>query len=698
MRSKNLILFVIVLCLGALFAIFSKDTLNKISLEVLDLFPQTQEREMIELYQKFGDSKVIYIAKSENVSDKAFDEFLTQLQKLPNIAEIIRGAKPNKALKNYIRSHYFLMGDLVVPKYTKQQIIPMISSAYVDETLNPIDPLGMIRFPKMEREFVIDGMPYVIVQMKSADALEVDKLYEEFVVLAQKYEIKHYFSSLFMSVKNPQLALGEVNFLMGIAGVLFAILYFLILRMPFLTLNSIATIIFSNIIAILVLLWIYPQVSIISLSFGIGISNICIDYMMHHHFLGFYTDRKIRFNPSVFYGFITSFVGFGICLFVPFPLLNQLALYAMINLGVAYLVFAFLYQNITFPKPHYYEVIGKFGFNHIPSYIFLSLALGLGGYGALHTKADLDLSKLDYQNKPMNEQKEFFASIDNAKPFLMSASSLNALIAKSKEVRNADIEIDLALSLFPTYAEVKKRERYFRSLTFQEEIKELNRAVFELKKEYPEIGMLSSSYKRPLPSYERLSVEKLAEFGIDVIKYKGKYYTQARSSHLSKLAQIDGVYTKQVEDLMGEITGGIYMPMMSILVLALVAMVILLLLSTKRNFINALSFVIFPIACVLFYLSLTSSLNIMHLFAMLIVVVVGVDYGIYHTQERKDIGAKHAILFSTLTTLCSFGLFLFSQTRALNSFGEVIVIGMGCILLLVFLQKDMFNSPKRANQ
>ena len=77
------------------------------------------------------------------------------------------------------------------------------------------------------------------------------------------------------------------------------------------------------------------------------------------------------------------------------------------------------------------------------------------------------------------------------------------------------------------------------------------------------------------------------------------------------------------------------------------------------------------------YLSLRSAVNIMHLFALLIVVVVGVDYGIYHTREGRVEGARSAILFSTLTTLFSFGFFLFSQTRALNSFGEVICLVHG---------------------
>ena len=46
-----------------------------------------------------------------------------------------------------------------------------------------------------------------------------------------------------------------------------------------------------------------------------------------------------------------------------------------------------------------------------------------------------------------------------------------------------------------------------------------------------------------------------------------------------------------------------------------------------------------------------------------------------------------AIFFSAITTGVSFGILMISDTKALNSFGEVIFSGMGCILLLLFLAK-----------
>lgn len=698
MRAQNFILFIAV-CLATLGVFYwgKIDLGKKISLEVLDLFPQSQEREIIDIYRKFGDSKVILVAQSQAdaVSNQEFQSFLSQVKNLPNVKKITTHAVFNPTFQDFLVQNYFWIGDLDRKKLSSKEMEKIILERFAQDRLNPIDPLEMIRLPSFYKDFSIGDLPVAIVEMESSDATKVDELYQKFSDLADRYGISHYFSPLFVSVENPQLILKEVNFLSAMAGIFFVILYFAILRMPFLTFNSIATLIFSNLLACLGLLSLYPQVSIMSLSFGIGISNICIDYMMHHHFLGYYLERKIRFNASVFYGFATTIVGFLICLFVPFPLLNQLALYAVINLGVAYLCFAFLYQKMTFAKPKYYGFVSKAHFPIIPSWIFLLLSLGFGIYGVLHTKEELDLSKLDYQNQEFNAQKDFFASFYEQKTFLIQAKSIDHLITKARQIAKIDPQSVGFLGILPTQAEVNNRIKYFKSFAFSEKMEKFKKALYQIQKTDPQLAkMLRNAYQIPSQISLSIKAEDLQSFGIEVLKEKEEFYFQGSTDDLSKLSSMRGIYTQQAQELIQSITSGIYAPMMSILVLALVAMVLLLLIVSGKSFLDSLGFVLFPIACVLFYLSFVSSLNIMHLFAMLVIVVMGVDYGIYCIKERNDAKTRHAMLFSTLTTLCSFGFFLFSHTKALKSFGEVIVIGMICILILMFLQKNLIKRER----
>ncbi|ANV98227.1 hypothetical protein BBW65_05170 [Helicobacter enhydrae] len=687
---KKTINFLILLCVALCFAVLWGDKISpkQISLEVLDLFPKTQERKLVDLYRKFNDAKYIFV--SQDVAQEEFDAFLSRVQKLPNVEKIIKEGNP--ALEEYIKQHYFYMGDFVPRQMESEEMVRKFENDLGLE-INPLDPLGFVRIDNTKKELKVGAVPFVLVVMQDSDAKEVKRLYDAFVPLAEEYHITHYFAPLFMETENPQLILKEVNLLMGVVGLCFVVLYFVMLRMPLLTLNMIVTLIVSNAFAMGVLLLVYPQVSIMALSFGMGISNICVDYLLHHHFLRFYCVGKVRFNLPVFYGFITTMSGFVVCLFVPFPLLNQLSLYAIVNLAIAYLCFGFLYQWIGFGEPKYYGILRRMGFNKIPTFVFVGLALLLGGYGVFHLQTEMDLSKLDYQNPQMNAQKAYFLDFDsNHKDFIVSAHSIDELITRAREIKHLIPNAHIPLALMPTQSEIKKRIRFLKSVSYRRFQKQYKRALYEIRKQMPDLYMLLANSYASIPPYmQQPNLQTLVGLGFNIIKENGNYYYQGKveSENLVRLEYIDGVYVAQLPDLIARITSGIYAPMVSILGLAFLAMLVILLIATRNRFFDALSFVIFPFACVMFYLSLNGVINIMHLFALLILVVVSVDYGVYHIQEGDSLETRHAILFSVLTTLSSFGVFMFSDTRALYSFGQVIFVGMLCVIGLILLQQKV---------
>lgn len=692
MRLQNLILFLII-CLLAGGAIFFEkiDPKSKITFDVLDLFPSNKDRAIIEIYRKIGDTNTILVAKDHQILDQEFDAFLNEVRSLPQVKEIVTNNSLNLRFRDFITQNYFYLGNFRPSTLSAQEIEQKILKDFSQDTLNPIDPLGLIHIPDIGSQLQVQNLPLIIIKLKDINAQDIYKLYEKFSSLAQTFGITHYFSPSFVNVVNPQFAIQEVNYLGGIALAFFALLYLLILRMPFLTLNSLLTILFSNVIAIFSLISFYPQVSIMSLSFGIGISNICIDYMLHHHFLGYYQLRKVKFNQPVFYGFITTLVGFLICLFIPFPLLNQLSLYAIVNLSVAYLCFAFLYQKIGFSSPKYYTLINKFHIPLFPSWLLLIFSLSLGGYALTQAQRDFDLSKLDYQNKDFENQKEFFASLYSKELFLIQAPTINALIGEAKQISKISQENLGILSILPTQKEIRTRQRYFKSFSFADQKNKLKQAIYRIQKNNPELAqMLKDTYRSFPKTFSQITLTDLQSLGLDVLQYNGQFYIQGSLPDVSKIAQFYNVITQQPQSLMQEITNSVYAPMISILALAFIAVIAVLAVISGTRIIDSLGFVTLPLACTLFYLSsMHIPINIMHLFAMLLIVVVSIDYGIYHIKEKDDIQAKHAILFSTLTTLCSFGIFLFSNTKALRSFGEVVMIGMICILFLIFFQKDL---------
>ena len=667
---------------------------------------------------------------------------------------------------------------------------------------HPSDPLQLLilQTPK-PYIFVAKDYGYMaIVTMRDVKSESVKETLEGFARIATEYPNIRYFSQNFMSVENLGLILNEVNFLLSFATLAFITLYFVIIRIPLLTLNTICTLITANIIAILVVSSVYPKVTIMALSFGMGISNIAIDYMMHHNFFNLYVGGKKVFNRPVFYGYITTIIGFSACLFIPFPLLSQLSLYAIISLTLCYISFAFMYPKIGFSKPRLFPKLAQIRFQKVSSYTFLGLSLCAFVFAFMFLRLDFDLSKLDYQNKRMQNERTFFTNAqNNTTQILLSSSSLDSLIALARDLqdflRTNNAKTFIPLSLLPTQSQMDLNAKFIESKLVAENKAALLQSLPHLRTKILQIlhedsidedmsledkmafiddlfAMFKESYM--LGDKPQLSLENLSAMGfnivvedrdskaiVDSIKSNAitdsgitkdsnkitestdtniesnstaetKDSTQSSTKRFYYLAIVNNsdldyikTFSKQLENveslesikdsntnmqqlkntessiemrglqhIMDNITDTIYKPMLIVLAIALCLMICMLFITAREAFLDSVVFVLFPLACTLCVIAAHSTLNIMHLFALLILVVVSVDYGIYSVKEGQNLRTAHAIFFSVLTTGVSFGILIISKTKALNSFGEVIFVGMLCILALLILHRPLYQSKK----
>lgn len=738
LRYINFILFAL---LGGMFLFFFQT--QRITQEVLDLFPTTQDRKIIDIYQQFSASHYVPVAIKgfDEVSNQEMDTFLRRIESLDNVISTQREAKPSVEFEDFIAKNYLYLAspkDLSPPLLSQAQIAQKLSMSGLG-LINPLDPLELFVLPQNAPKVLVakDYGYMALVELKSLDDKLMKQTLQDFREIAKDYPTLHYFSPKFMMVENLDLILSEVNFLLGFASLVFITLYFVIIRIPLLTLNTICTLICSNIIAIFVVSSVYPKVTIMALSFGMGISNIAIDYMMHHNFFGLYMQNKRVFNRPVFYGYITTIVGFGACLFIPFPLLAQLALYAIISLSIAYMSFAFLYPRIGFSQPRLFPRLASLRFPRVPSIIFLFFSLAFFVFSVNYLKLDFDLSKLDYQNKPMLAERDFFDEVlqESKAQVLLSASDVESLIELSKSLQQA-INTEstssnptfIPLSLFPTQAQIATNKTYLQSYNMQQN-KAVLTALFpsfktKILKEVSNtqqrdffnefFATLQTSYE--LPQEPVLDIDTLSKLGFGLVTDDSKsiYYlaeieksdlglvrkfAQNLNSDLPKQQNIAerfskdsvNIETRPLQSIMDHLTDGIYQPMLVVLSVAFILMIGTLFFTAKGAFFDAVVFILFPLSTALFVVALHSPLNIMHLFALLILVVVSVDYGIYSVKEGNNPRTAHAIFFSSITTGLSFGILITSHTKALNSFGEVIFTGMCCVLLMLVFHKAKNN-------
>ena len=74
--------------------------------------------------------------------------------------------------------------------------------------------------------------------------------------------------------------------------------------------------------------------------------------------------------------------------------------------------------------------------------------------------------------------------------------------------------------------------------------------------------------------------------------------------------------------------------------------------------------------------------GLLTLIALLLLLGMGVDYGIFLKERPADGRMFVAICLSALATLLSFGLLAFSATPALHAFGLATLLGTGCVWLI----------------
>lgn len=439
---------VFLVCLGVFFALFDG---SKLSTNILDLFPKVEQRELIDLHLELASQNEILIAlpqSSQNSpinshsADSALDS--TSAQNAESTQDSTQDSSDfkneNFSAKSHNGKNENPLQDSKNPQDSAQNAesrndysgdsvldcgnsVDCVESSKILKTLKSLDEITQITHLK-------DNV-YLINFSKN---ISTEDFYASFKEATKNIEGLKYFSSDILRVENSNAIFDDVNVIMACSITFLIVMYLFILRIPFLSLNTLITIISANLLGITIITLAFENVNIMALNFGVAIGNLAIDYMLHHHFFRHYM-HKFAFNKSVFYGFITSFIGFFICLFIPFPLLSQLSLYAMICLLVSYLSFGILYQFIGFKKPIFFRKIRRFRKPKVSSKIIAIIAiLGLA-LGVVNLELDYNLERLDYQNKPRLSDRDYFrAVLGSSSEVLIFSTNKEDLLPKALEI------------------------------------------------------------------------------------------------------------------------------------------------------------------------------------------------------------------------------------------------------------------------
>ncbi|MBV5279349.1 MAG: hypothetical protein J0647_10060 [Campylobacteraceae bacterium] len=704
MRSWTKYLNIIICVLIGTTFYLSRDSLH-ISTNLISFLPEGKNKEVFEIYSTFKTSKEVFVAienfdkeslaKIKNIEEKFSSSGMLKLES--NIA-------PNPNLIAYTKNNAFYLKELN-PQSTAtiserlQELHEKIMTNPYYTAIDLQDPLGYLKPNKQSIQLNIRdghlalgdfGYLAVFSLNETFNTQEgYEKIYDMVHTELKGIEKVRVFSPAFYFVENANKIQDDVNFLIFLSTILLLILYIFIIKNISLLINTIFTLITSALLSFLLTSFIWNEVSIFVLAFGNAIGTLAIDYMFHYYFYGHYEGKK-HFNTSVFYGFLTTFGGFFIFSFVDFPLIQQVCVFAMISLVLSYLQFVFIFPLIGFKKA---QPFLKFHFSIPLPYRAIALLSLLGiivSIPFLHV--DTNIKNLDYQNVTLMQEEKFFK--DNIKkegytPVLIEADSLEQLIARSNEIKNGFKNAMVPLSYFFDKAFYLQREKELVELDFA-------RKKVQIEAEATRLGFrkdfFSNAYHENLlhPTYTPLDIKTLSSMGFDVVEKNGKYFTYGlvKSYEIDSLGKLNFAHSIDAKEIFFNSLQTIKHQLLLGGLLTVAFIISMLWLICRKTLALSASYVLLPTALILL-LSLMGDFTIAHIFMLFIMMLFGIDYGIYMSSDDsfKD-GTRSAILFSIVDTFAGFGVLVFSDIGALHSMGLVACVGSGAICLLLMGRKS----------
>jgi len=689
MRYVNFFFFLFLL---VIYLSFSSQI--KFSTNFLEVFFSKQSVELFNRAKKLGFADEILVAK-KGFEQKELDELYNlaeELKKIPQITKVEIKNTPSSELKNYMKRNYLLFSDFDTKVLSENEIekrltkiYDSIYNAFSFTPINSYDPLELFSMSevKIQRYTKLKDFGYVLrakTSIDTADATQARELYDELNKVIKKHSDVIAIASFFYLVENSAYIKNDAQIIMFISSVMLLGLYFFMLKNNKLFFNTILAIGSSVLAAILVSWLLFDSISILALVFGISITTISIDYMFHYYFHQNFSLKKPIFQKRVFLGFLTTFGVFVIFSFIDIELFAQLAIFSAISLSVAYLLFSLVFVYLDIAPPKKEQEVGE-NAELKPLYLVIVSFLMLG-YVYINLEFDTELKNLDYQNDKLSKlTKKFNEGLDK--------NSYQTVLINGESKENLLQNYEILLLQYPLMVGIGKF--VLSDKKCQKRLEELQRYDFKkiqntLNKYEKKVGFREGTFKNAYKGIDKQSCnfKVLEDMKFKIIKDVGKYYTVA---FLDKNEVIQGSPHVEVINLaksLREDTKHMKKTLSSYMMVSLVFILLILFVVSGKKMLHPLVYLLLPISTALFAITIFGKINIMHIFALVILFAISIDYGIYMYKTKTINETKKAISYALLSTFSGFGVLVFSDTVALYSIGFVICVGICSIFFLIY--------------
>lgn len=477
---------------------------------------------------------------------------------------------------------------------------------------------------------------------------------------------------------------------------------------------------------------VFDRIHIISITMGMCLIGICIDYSFHY--LSEYSFCKSGWNssgglinilPGISMGLITTIMGYSTFFFIPFDGLKQIAIFTVSGLIAAYLTVLILFPAVFKEKGNYknsyhffrplicayFRLMDKKMFRY--TVYFLLILIIIAGLPGVSFNDDIKVFQMKTADldKTVTTIKELTNVEYDSEYLLVKGVSKESLLQnietvteKLEQIRvNGDLADYQALTKFvPSKKEQKAGHEMLATkvLSYEDEmgklfdetgfqpqtLEKLKREIEESKGKYLTIDdWLKSSVAT---EYEKLWIGEISDTCFSAILLSGIKFFEL----LEEISAEDqNVYLVNNNTRISNLLRGVRKNLFRFI--PVLYSIVFLVLVLRYGLIKGLKVFAPSIMTLLLTVSIYSifsvELNIMHILALILVLALGIDYSIYLAESVANPSVTIvAILLSALTTIFSFGMLSLSMIPALSSIGFTILIGISINLFLSPLASD----------
>lgn len=507
----------------------------------------------------------------------------------------------------------------------------------------------------------------------------------------------------------------------GIGSVLgITLLLIFIFRKPRLLLLTFLPVVVGCTAATAITTLVFERIHLITFAFGAGLVGVSIDYALHFLCERCQSDRAgvlRKVLPGLLLGLFSSALAYGAQSLAPFPGLRQMAVFSVVGLVAAWLTVVLWLPIATRWMPvsqlHMTARLGSLwdSFPRVEGSRYLRVVLMGAAGGALYVLLsaqgvdDIRLLQTSSQQLLVEEREvqRVLGISSSTQFFVIQGSDFEQVLQTEERIlpkleklsaKQEKVELQALSYSLPSIQRQRENQQlvvslydnqlggYFKQLSLSEQ--QISSSDSRLKAASdqfltPERWMAFASSE----VWKDLVADVSSDGVLTVVRITGAISSDMKES-LKELALLEPnvTYVDQVENI-SFLLSTYRQEIMGWVLIAYLCVIVVL---TLRYRLQVWRIIAAPVLASLFTLALLveieGGLNLFHLLALILVLGIGLDMGIFLRETRGANQTWLAVSLSSATSLLAFGLLALSKTPVLYHFGLTVLLGLMFIWLL----------------